>query len=94
MKYNYDIDEEWDPPGVHVTKEQVILPNGAKYTGQWLNGKRDGKGIQIWMDGSRYEGEWAGDRANGNGKLYHADGDIYEGSWKDDRADGFGEIFA
>jgi hypothetical protein len=23
----------------------VVLPNGAVYTGDWLNGMRDGKGI-------------------------------------------------
>lgn len=62
-----------------VTKGPYTLKNGATYTGQWLDGMRDGYGTQLWPDGSRYEGMWSYDKANGQGKLVHADGDIYEG---------------
>jgi hypothetical protein len=68
----------------------LTMEDGAIYSGQWKNGKRDGIGYQIWPDGSNYEGEWAEDKANGKGKLKHADGDIYEGMWKNDKAEGFG----
>ena len=64
---------------MRVKRDETILPNGAKYTGEWLGERRDGHGFQVWVDGSRYEGSWADDKANGFGKLYHADGDIYEG---------------
>lgn len=37
------------------------LANGAIYTGQWLNGMKDGYGQQVWPDGSKYEGEWKND---------------------------------
>ena len=57
----------------------MTLPSGAIYTGQWLNGMKDGYGHQVWPDGSKYEGEWQADQANGFGKLVHADGDVYEG---------------
>lgn len=30
--------------------------NGAVYTGEWMNGLRDGMGIQEWQDGSKYIG--------------------------------------
>lgn len=36
----------------------MTLPSGAIYTGQWLNGMKDGYGHQVWPDGSKYEGEW------------------------------------
>ena len=39
-----------------VTKGPYTLRNGATYTGQWLDGMRDGIGTQLWPDGSRYEG--------------------------------------
>jgi len=88
---NYGRDSVNDPPNRRIKKDEVTLPNGAKYTGEWLNGKRDGYGVQIWVDSSRYEGHWSHDKANGQGKLFHADGDIYEGGWMDDKAHGFGK---
>jgi len=60
-------------------KPETVLPNGAKYTGEWLGDQRDGYGTQIWVDGSKYVGEWVNDKANGKGTLHHADGDVYEG---------------
>jgi len=79
-----------DPPNVRVKKEAVTLPNGAVFTGEWMNGMRDGWGKQVWVDGSHYEGEWRLDRANGFGKLTHADKDTYEGQWLNDKAHGKG----
>jgi len=32
------------------------LPDGSTYTGDWFEGKREGKGKQIWADGSFYVG--------------------------------------
>lgn len=35
------------------------MENGAEYDGEWdLDGHKDGRGIQIWVDGSLYEGYW------------------------------------
>ena len=84
-------DEQVDEYG-RVTKGPYTLRNGATYTGQWLDGMRDGIGTQLWPDGSRYEGQWRNDKANGQGKLVHADGDIYEGQWVADRFEGHGVI--
>jgi hypothetical protein len=65
--------------------------NGAVFEGQWKEGKRQGKGKQVWKDGSIYEGYWKNDMANGRGRLIHADGDVYEGDWENDKASGIGE---
>ena len=51
--------------GQREQREAVTLKNGAIYTGEWLNGMRDGFGSQKWPDGSRYEGFWINDKANG-----------------------------
>lgn len=32
---------------------------GAKYIGDWVNGKRTGSGIYIYADGSRYESRYS-----------------------------------
>ena len=62
----------------------------ATYTGEVLNGKRHGKGIQVWDDGAKYEGNWENDKSNGYGTFYHTDGDVYQGYWKNNRANGKG----
>ena len=69
--------------------ENLRIQN-AVYIGQVLNGKRHGKGIQIWDDGAKYEGSWENDKSNGYGTFYHIDGDVYQGYWKNNRANGKG----
>lgn len=70
-----------------LEKGPYEMDNGAIYHGQWTkDGKREGKGIQIWKDGSKYTGYWKNDQANGKGRLVHADGDVYEGEWYNDKA--------
>ena len=48
-------------PLVRIKKGPVQLDSGAVYEGEWLNGKRDGKGVLIQMDGSRFEGDFSDD---------------------------------
>ena len=69
--------------------ENLRIQN-AVYTGEVLNGKRHGKGIQVWDDGAKYEGNWENDKSNGYGTFYHTDGDVYQGYWKNNRANGKG----
>ena len=70
--------------------EKFKLSNNAIYTGNMLNGKQHGYGIQVWEDGGKYEGEWEKGHICGYGIFYHSDGDIYKGYWKDDKANGQG----
>jgi hypothetical protein len=55
--------------------------DGSRYTGEWLGGKRHGKGIQSYISGNSYEGEWENDVRCGWGVLY-ANFNRYEGRWK------------
>lgn len=74
-----------------IKRPLITLDNGAEYEGEWdEQGRKDGRGVQIWVDGSLYEGYWKNDKANGRGRLIHADGDVYNGEWKDDKAHGYG----
>ena len=38
------------------THGPLTLSNGAIYTGERLNGMKDGYGQQVWPDGSKYDG--------------------------------------
>ena len=89
----FDYEPAPSPDGVvRMQRGLMTLDNGAEYEGEWDElGRKDGRGIQIWVDGSLYEGYWKADKANGRGRLIHADGDVYNGEWKDDKAHGFGK---
>lgn len=49
----------------------------AFYQGDLAEGKRHGKGRQIWQTGAIYEGEWEDDMINGRGRLINEDGEVY-----------------
>ena len=40
-----------------VKLEPIMLENGARYHGEWVNAARDGQGHQKWPDGSEYNGQ-------------------------------------
>lgn len=53
-----------------------------RYKGYFLNGMRNGQGIEIFHNGERYIGEYAADKQNGRGTSYYANGNIkYMGTW-------------
>ena len=65
-----------DEPNVRVSKGQMRFDNGAIYEGQWMNGKKDGRGILIWANSAwRYEGMFKNDMKHGIGILIFANGD-------------------
>ena len=68
--------------------------DGSKYTGDFKNDTRNGKGTFIYASGSKgkYIGEWSNGKRNGHGTFIWAkDGNIYVGRWKDDARNGKGK---
>lgn len=61
------------------------VKSGSKFTGEWKNGKRDGKGIIVTKDGSIFEGEFKNDKAIGKGTWSSPNGNKYKGEIKEDR---------
>ena len=58
--------------------------SGNKYEGDFLNGRRHGKGTYTWAHGWKYEGEWDNHRMHGQGTIYDPDGrTIQEGMFRD-----------
>jgi len=53
--------------------------NGEIYLGQWVNGKRTGKGYKTWQDGKEYIGSWVANRRSGHGVITWPSGDVYSG---------------
>ena len=63
-------------------KTSTCLSSSTRYKGYFLNGMRNGQGIEIFHNGERYIGEYAADKQNGLGTSYYANGNIkYMGTW-------------
>lgn len=71
----------------------AVFPKGDVYTGEWKNGKAEGKGKLEYKNGNVYYGEWKNGRANGIGEMLYADGTKYIGEWVDSHAHGYGIVY-
>jgi hypothetical protein len=56
-------------------------PDGAKYEGNYIEGKKHGRGILNFADNSRYEGEFNLNDIHGSGTYVWPDKRVYTGNW-------------
>ena len=72
----------------------MMYKNGDYYRGEWVNGQKEGRGLQIYNEkGYRYEGEWKANLQNGQGKISLWNGSYFIGEFKDDKKHGKGEFY-
>lgn len=76
----------WDGKGTYV------YPSGAKYIGQFKNGKIHGKGVLYFSNGDKYQGDWVDHYRTGRGTLLKAKGGEYTGDFKKNKFDGIGKF--
>ena len=86
--------------GKMFRKARQRYPNGDVYDGEWLDGKRHGRGVYAYRSGDKYVGEFANGMREGFGVFVGADttederlvlrGRRYEGEWKNGRMEGRG----
>ena len=62
-----------------IVKEYNSYTDDLIYEGEYLNGKRHGKGKEYLNNKLIYEGEYLNGKRNGNGKNYFNDNSIFEG---------------
>ncbi len=67
-----------------VTKT-LVWPDGTRYVGGVVDGKRSGKGTIFWQDGTRFVGQFENDMRNGPGTMILPDGTVYTGFFRDDQ---------
>ena len=71
---------------------KAVYNMGVIYDGKWKNGKRNGKGIEIFEKSGRvFEGEWKNNELK-DGKITYANGDVYEGGLKYHFPNGIGRM--
>ena len=64
-----------------ITKT-LAWPDGTRYVGGVMDGKRTGKGTIFWQDGTRFVGQFDNDMRNGPGTMILPDGTVYPGLFK------------
>jgi hypothetical protein len=63
-----------------------------RFSGEYRDGRRTGRGVYIWSDGERYEGEFRDDKRTGRGVYTWPGGRRYEGSFRDGHFHGHGAM--
>lgn len=87
--YNGSWNKEYKKQGIG----SLLMIDGSKYVGQFVNDDIEGKGYYIDTSGRMYIGEFREGKANGQGKITieKDPGYIYIGSFKNNLFDGYGE---
>lgn len=86
---------------VYNGKDDVINRNTIKsklshkhkeirYFGTKKNDKKEGFGIQVWLDGAMFIGKFRNDTAESFGRYIHKENDVYEGEFTQNVASGYG----
>lgn len=65
-------------------------PDGAKYDGQYRDGRKHGSGLLTWPDGSAYRGEFIHGDLSGIGTFRWNCGCSYTGQWESNSMHGIG----
>jgi len=66
--------------------------SGARYVGEFLNGKIHGEGALYFSNGNKYFGTWANQYREGKGKMVFSSGDIYKGNFEKSKFCGEGTM--
>ena len=70
---------------ISLSKEDKVVftwADGNKYTGEFLNDMRHGKGVYEWKNGDKYEGDFFENNITGYGTFTYSYGRTYTGEFK------------
>ena len=70
--------------GSEPATKTLVWPDGTRYVGGVVDGKRSGKGTIFWQDGTRFVGQFEDDMRNGPGTMILPDGTVYTGFFRND----------
>ena len=60
---------------------KLVYTYKTTYEGEWVNTKKQGKGVETWPNGYIYKGEFKNSEWSGQGTLTFPDGSTYIGEW-------------
>ena len=87
-KYNGEFKNDL-PEGKGIFED---YENNYKYDGDWLMGKKNGRGVLEFTDGTKYEGDFKNDLYDGNGIIKFNNGNVYEGEFVEGNIKGKGKF--
>tara|TARA_Y100001970_G_C14101141_1_gene785548 strand:- start:395 stop:1135 length:741 start_codon:yes stop_codon:yes gene_type:complete len=82
------VDGVYDGRGTYYWKKERI-----KYTGNWKNNERNGKGKTYTKNTLEFNGMWKNNSKNGIGQEYKNGSLIFDGVWKDNKRNGYGKEY-
>ena len=62
------------------------------YEGDWVEGKKQGNGVEQLRSGSLYEGMFKDGKINGPVTYKYYNGNIYQGDWVENKRTGRGKM--
>ena len=72
----------------HSNRGLYTYANGDQYTGDFVEGNREGHGTLVYANGNKYLGEFHNDVRHGEGRFYWESGNTYIGEYVNDRRTG------
>lgn len=81
---------QWDGNWKRSGQGKMFYNNGTIYSGDWLNGLKQGYGSYNWVNGKSYTGYWDNDKKSGQGILTLINGEKYSGEFSNDTYNGKG----
>jgi len=86
------------PPGRNQTPHDyfgaVILTDGSKYIGEFMQSRSNGRGTITHPNGTKYVGEFEDGKLHGQGTFTFANGQKYIGEFKDGKFHGRGSLIS
>ena len=82
--------EELDKNKIDESISRIITETNGTYTGERIDGKKQGIGTYKWNDGAVYEGEFDNDQINGSGALTIPEKGTYNGTFVNGKRSGQG----
>lgn len=86
-QYLGEIDSQMVPDGFGT-----FQCSSYNYSGDWRQGLRHGRGVQVFSNGDTYIGQWRRDQRHGEGQLLWRTGRRYSGQMEAGRMHGQGEM--
>lgn len=71
---------------------ECVYPSGARFAGNFVDGKIHGEGSITFSNGDRYTGQWKDHYREGQGQFFFADGRVYKGNFVRNRFHGHGVL--
>lgn len=73
-------------------KGTMVYPSGAKYVGDFKDGRIEGVGVLHYSNQDKYYGEWKNQQRQGKGRMVFKSGDVYFGAFLENKMTGLGKM--